>query len=243
VPEQWHNFYMSNTYFNFKQFSIQQNNCAMKVSTDACIFGAWLTANTSDNSALDIGTGTGLLSLMIAQRYPQLQIDALEINEDAFLQAKQNIENSAFAKQIKIIKTDVKLFNPSQQYDFVFSNPPFYENDLSTTDLAKNLAKHSIGLTLQELFACAKKLVKQSGQFAIILPSYRNKESISIAEKNNLFLDKTLHIKHNQAKLFTKEIQVYSFQKKQLLQSNLVIKNIDNNYTDAMHQLMEPYYL
>ena len=126
---------MSNSYFQFKQFIIHQDRCAMKVTTDACLFGAWVAEEDKSEkiitkNVLDIGTGTGLLSLMYAQKNSLANIDAIEIDEDAYIQAKENVAASPFAERINIIHDDIKRFTFSKKYDCIISNPPFYEKEI-----------------------------------------------------------------------------------------------------------------
>src|SRR5688572_17826532 len=141
---------MSNNFFQFKQFIVYQDRCSMKVCTDACIFGAY-AANIISNSAsqilkcLDIGTGTGLLSLMIAQKTRAI-IDAIEIEEDAFIQAKENFSNSPWRQRLRAVHTDAKHLSTWVKYDFIVSNPPFYQNDLVSPLKTKNVAKHDTSL-------------------------------------------------------------------------------------------------
>ena len=137
---------MANTYFQFRQFIIHQDRCAMKVTTDACLFGAWVAnqiKNTGSefSTALDIGTGTGLLSLMVSQKN-DLKIDTIEIEDDAFEQLKENIADSPWKDRINLFHNDVRNFIFNQQYDVIFSNPPFYENELKSDDAKRNLALH-----------------------------------------------------------------------------------------------------
>src|SRR5688572_6302630 len=164
---------MSNNYFQFKRFITYQDKCSMKVCTDACIFGAWI-ANIISNAksgilnCLDIGAGTGLLSLMIAQKTSAL-IDAIEIEAYAFEQAKENFSNSPWNQRLRIFYSDVKHFNSPLKYDFIISNPPFYQNDLTSPLKTKNVAKHSTDLNLDELLGVIKNLLNKSGSFAILL--------------------------------------------------------------------------
>ena len=140
---------------------IQQDKCSMKVCTDSCLFGAWVASliekkEINPETILDIGTGTGLLSLMLAQK-TNAGIDAVEIDSNAFEQAKENILFSPWKDQIKIFNADIKQWNAPTKYDLIISNPPFYENDLLPEDDGKNISKHSAALNLEELFATRNK--------------------------------------------------------------------------------------
>jgi tRNA1Val (adenine37-N6)-methyltransferase len=215
----------------------------MKVSTDACIFGAYIQARPTDSNALDIGTGTGLLSLMVAQRFAHLHIDALEIDADAFAQATTNCTQSKFSNQIQVIQGDLKKFVAAKKYELIFSNPPFFENDIITTNAATNLAKHSTELSLEQLFDYASKLLHGNGVFTIIIPLHRCQDAIAFAGKNNLHLHQQLNIQHNAKKPVTKVVLTFGFVKTELIVDALIIKDGTNNYTSAMQQLMQEYYL
>ncbi|HUS02889.1 MAG TPA: methyltransferase, partial [Chitinophagaceae bacterium] len=146
---------MANDYFQFKEFIIQQDKCSMKVCTDACLLGSLLPVTSKNaepiNRVLDIGTGTGLLSLMYAQRNIHAVIDAVEIEEDSFKQANENFIRSKWNDRIKIFYTDIRKFAPAKKYDLIITNPPFYENELLSTEKNKNIAKHDEGLTFRDL--------------------------------------------------------------------------------------------
>ena len=147
---------MANQYFQFKEFIIQQDACGMKVTTDGCLFGAWaasLIQSINPQQILDIGTGTGLLSLMLAQQ-TTATIDAVEIDEAAAVQANQNVASSKWKKQITIHQTNILNYSKNIQYDFIVTNPPFFVNDLRSNDAKRNLAMHSSHLSLIELLNC-----------------------------------------------------------------------------------------
>ena len=166
---------MANSYFQFKQFTIQQDKCAMKVCTDACVFGAFVAeylASQKINNCLDIGTGTGLLSLMLAQKN-DMGMDTVEINTEAYLQAKENIENSIYKNKISIHNQNILEFDNNKKYDFIITNPPFYEGDLMSSQQNKNQAKHNESLTLPKLLQSIIRLLKDNGEFAVLLPYHR----------------------------------------------------------------------
>jgi len=167
---------MANKYFQFKQFTIHQDNCAMKVCTDACLFGALVQPPDPLNgelAVLDIGTGTGLLSLMYAQRNTVAIIDAIEINPAAALQAQQNFDASNWKDRLNIINADAKAFSNQKKYDLIISNPPFFEDDLRSRNESKNAAKHDASLTLQELLTIVSERLTINGSFAVLLPHHR----------------------------------------------------------------------
>ena len=172
---------MSNNYFSFKQFTVQQSDCALKVCTDACLFGAWVAAHVKDDapsSILDIGTGTGLLSLLLAQKIPAAQIDAVEIDPAAAAQAAQNAAATPFT--IQVHNTDIKNYG-GKKYQHIISNPPFFENDLKSDDALRNTAMHSTTLTLQTLMTCVDDLLEPAGSFAVLLPYARVSEVEALA--------------------------------------------------------------
>ena len=150
----------------------------MKVCTDACLFGAWVASKigneiTAVNHVLDIGAGTGLLSMMMAQKTNNTIIDAVEIEGNAASQARENLISSPWGNRMNVIEGDIKTLQLAPKFDLVISNPPFYKNDLKSPDNTKNIAHHSADLSLLELIDIAKKLLTPKGKFAILLPFRR----------------------------------------------------------------------
>src|SRR5689334_16561633 len=154
--------------FRFKQFIIQQDKTAMKVTTDSCLFGAWLTNRLGESfgqSVLDIGTGTGLLSLMFGQKNPNAIIDAIEIDAEAAQQAKENVEQSPWGERINVTNADIRrVADTLPAYDIVICNPPFHENQLSSDSYQKNTAHHSTELSLEDLLRIIPGRLKEEGK-------------------------------------------------------------------------------
>ncbi len=191
---------MANEYFRFKQFQVDQGRCAMKVTTDGCLFGAWVADKISQlenaNRMLDIGTGTGLLSLMVVQENQNATIDAVEINDEAFSQASENFSSSPWNDRITAIHADAIGFKSSERYDIIFSNPPFYENELKSPDPARSLAHHD-GMGFKELLTTIDMNLSLSGKFFILSPFRRVAEMESgIAKTGFAILEKTV-VRHS----------------------------------------------
>ena len=228
--------------FQFKQFSIHQENCAMKVTEIACIQGAYTPIATSAKSILDIGSGTGLLSLMLAQRFPQIEIDALEIDEKSFIQGEENIQASPFSSQINCLHADVTQHLFTKKYDFIIVNPPFFENQLKSPNVIKNKAWHSTELTLEKLIGVIKNNLSQSGACSILLPIERKNELEHFISTHNLFLNQYLLIQPNENLQVKYFIAILSFQKTDLHIDNLIIKE-KGVYTDRTNTLFRNFYL
>ena len=219
----------------------------MKVCTDSCLFGAWMNdwINKSKPNflkALDIGAGTGLLSLMLAQNH-SFEIDAVEIDESAFNQAKQNIESTNWNKQIKIQHTSLQDFLPTKKYDFIFSNPPFYENDLKSNDASKNLAKHDSGLSLETLISFIAENLSDNGFAALLLPFHRKKHIEDLLNDFSFsILSQTLvnqSARHNHFRTMI----LFSKQNSIPLENEMNIYEERNIYSDAFLHLLKEYYL
>lgn len=238
---------MGNHFFKFKQFTIWQNHCAMKVCTDACLFGAWVASKLNQKSinVLDIGAGTGLLSLMLAQANNEAKILGLEINENAAKQAKENIDNSLFSNQIKIKNIDAKLFETQTKFDVIISNPPFYENDLASSSDAKNIAKHDDGLLLKDLFKIIKNNLATSGEAFILLPFSRKVAAELLAKQNNLGILSCINVfqtpKHQNP--FRLLLHFKNDEINKVIEEKLLIKDSENNYTEEFIELLKPHYL
>lgn len=157
----------------------------MKVTTDACLFGAWVARIDNsdpdsywekDKNVLDIGTGTGLLSLMYAQKNPGSIIDAIEIDKESYEQAKENVATSPWNNRVNVLEGDAKTFSFTKKYDLIISNPPFYEKELRSADQRKNIAQHNEALLLEELLAIIQKNISLQGVFFLLLPYKRIEE-------------------------------------------------------------------
>lgn len=239
---------MANPYFNFKEFSIRHDKCAMKVTTDACVFGAYVANEISSKSnietALDIGTGTSLLSQMIAQSTDFL-IDAIELDKNAFTQAVENNSASPFGKKINIINGDARTFSYEKSYDLIFSNPPFYEQDLKSPNTQKNLAHHDEGLLLDDLADIISMQLKPSGQFFILLPYKREAEAIALFSNHELVTEKVLRVRPTTASPYSRSI--ISGRRQHLASDVIVHEEMaiqeNNQYTDSAMELLKSYYL
>jgi tRNA1Val (adenine37-N6)-methyltransferase len=236
---------MSNTYFQFKQFTVHQQNVAMKVCTDACLFGGWIAEKIENKldiqTILDIGTGTGLLSLMLAQK-SKAKIDAVEIDQVAAQQAQGNVSDSPFRDQIKVLQADIKNFETNQRYDLIISNPPFFENDLKSNNQQRNLALHSEELSLQELVAIATQSLQLSGSFAVLLPYNRMIALVEFAKKNELFLQEQLMVKQTEKHDYFRVMLWFKKAAGKMESSDLIIKN-KGQYSKEFIELLKDYYL
>ena len=234
---------MSNNYFSFKKFTIHQDKCAMKVCTDACLFGAILPTNFNDKiQVLDIGTGTGLLSLMFAQKNQNCMIDAIEIDSDAFEQAEENISLSPFKLNIKAVFSDIKTFQPAYQYNIILSNPPFYINDLKSQDLKRNLALHGTDLSYDELLKNVDRLLINEGVFYVLIPFNNEKLFVDTAAQNALFPQQITRVKQTTEHSFFRSIIRFGRREALVEEKIIVIKN-KNQYSNEFVALLKDYYL
>jgi tRNA1Val (adenine37-N6)-methyltransferase len=231
------------TMFQFKQFTIHQDQCAMKVTTDGCLFGA-MVANEYKGAkeVLDIGTGTGLLSLMLAQTSNAI-ITAIEIDEATCQQAQENFNASPWATRLTAIRTDAKTFAPATQYDLIISNPPFFQNDLISPDEKKNAAKHDSTLTLHELIHITDNLLTADGYFAVLLPYHRVDEFINMAKDAGLYLHKKIIAKQTAAHHFFRGILFFSKKENAVEGVEIVIKQESGNYSNDFIGFLKDYYL
>lgn len=239
---------MGNSFFQFKQFTVHQDRCAMKVTTDACLFGAWvagdLQQNKNSKTLLDIGTGTGLLSLMIVQGNPQLLIDAIEIDAAAAKQAEENITASEWKDRVTLFHQDIKKMPTGKKYDLIISNPPFYENELQSENAQRNIAHHSNNLSLNELLKIIKINLRPDGSFYLLLPFKRNNEIENLLKENELFILKKLvvrqSIQHDYFRIMIKGSlnKIFAPEEKEIS-----IKNNNQEYTEEFTRLLKDYYL
>jgi tRNA1Val (adenine37-N6)-methyltransferase len=251
---------MPNNYFQFKQFTIQQEKAALKVSTDSCLFGAWtaeevrgkryevrnaegsLATHYSPLTILDIGTGTGLLMLMLAQKSDAL-IDGIEIDEPSYQQAEENIEASSWKSRMQVFHADVKQFSFSKKYDLILSNPPFYEGDLKSGAANRNVAMHDAGLKLDELITVVDANLSENGSFAVLLPYVRAERMIELANASDLHLHTHVQVKQSVTHGYFRSLLLFSRTKTEPTVEELAIKDKDNQYTNEFTGLLKDYYL
>ena len=242
---------MPNSYFQFKQFTIHQDRCAMKVTTDACLFGAWIAEEVKSQklkvkSVLDIGAGTGLLSLMVAQKNSEMKIDAIEIDNEAAEQAKTNIESSPWKEQINILQDDIKGFSFEKEFALIISNPPFYEKEIRSAADSKNVAHHSENLTLKELLEIIKNNLSKTGSFFLLFPYKRNEEIKKLLKDHELNISKILFIrqsvKHDYFRIMLKG-KLSDQENMETEFNEMSIWDDDQQYTTEFKQLLKDYYL
>jgi tRNA1Val (adenine37-N6)-methyltransferase len=222
----------------------------MKVTTDACLFGAWVAEEVRSQesgvgSSLDIGPGTGLLSLMLAQKNPEVEIIGIEIDEDAQKQAKENINASPWKDRIDVLEGDVKDHTFSEKFDIIISNPPFYEKELRSKTDRKNIAHHSENLTLKELLNIIKGNLNPDGNFFLLLPYKRNEEIKKLLKDHQLHVSKMIFasqsIKHEYFRIFLKGN--LTAEQKETEFDEISIWDENQQYTPAFNSLLKEYYL
>lgn len=234
---------MAKDLFQFKKFGIHQGQSAMKVCTDSCLFGAHVYAPESCR-ILDIGTGTGLLALMLAQRH-QAPIDAVEINPATAEEARRNVRDSPWPAQIKVYNQSIQDFSQANHppYDLIVTNPPFYKNQLIASDQKKNLAMHSLKLSLPELAAAVDKLMAAKGNFYVMLPPFESDALEQILSEYCLFPVQKLAVKENANQKTIRYIIQFSRGKAEIQKREFMIKEPSGSYSTEFQQLLKDYYI
>ncbi len=234
---------MSNSYFRFKQFTIHQEHCAMKVGTDGVLLGAWVSTMNCD-TILDIGTGTGLIALMLAQRC-KAKIDAIEIDAEAATQAKENVALSPWKQQIQVFHTSLQEYSSVEKvYDLVVSNPPFFSNALPAPCLKRNVARHNSKLTLHELLEAVNTMIKTDGRLGIILPPDMFNQFVELAKEKRLFLVRNTMVKPSPHAEVKRVLAEFSRFIRPINTSVLVIEKYGRHkYSEEYIALTKDFYL
>ncbi len=235
---------MSNTWFQFKQFTINQGDCAMKVTTDACIQGAWTPMLPTVVKVLDIGTGTGLLSMMLAQRNPKIIIDAIELDPTAAAQASQNFSECLWTHRIHPLLTDIRQYNPPFPYDLIICNPPFFAQSLLGPTHSKNIARHDLALTSQQLLHTASSMLAFNGRLSLLLPYTEYLTWRKTAIQFGLYEVECLHIRHRPSAPIKRVVTVLSLAPVISPSiTELIIQNTTGEYTEHFKKLLADFYL
>ncbi|MCB2197600.1 MAG: methyltransferase [Bacteroidetes bacterium] len=235
---------MSNNYFKFKQFTIYQNRCAMKVGTDGVLLGAWTDCEKAEK-VLDIGTGTGLIALMIAQR-SNAMIDAIEIDRQATEQAVENVNKSPWAERVNVANKSfqdfVKLEN--DPYDLIVSNPPYFQNSMFAPDSKRTDARHNSNLKLEDLISGAKKLLSEQGTLSIILPYLEGNMFILKASEAGFYCVRQTKILPKPGRDPKRLLLEFQQTKKPLDEQEIIIElNKRHEYSEAYKSLTKDFYL
>ncbi|KGF50620.1 tRNA1(Val) (adenine(37)-N6)-methyltransferase [Prevotella disiens] len=228
--------------FTFKQFHIEQDQCAMKVGTDGVLLGSW--ANGGEH-ILDIGTGTGLLALMMAQRFEKSLIDAIEIEENAYQQAAQNVAKSVFKNKINIIHSSLQNFAKSNinQYDSIICNPPYFVNSLKNNEKSKTIARHNDTLPFNELISSAYKLLKTEGTLSLVLPVNIFPLIETEAVIYGFFLNRKISIKTTEKKQPKRVLVEYKKEPTQIETSTEYLLNQNGEKSIWYQQLTNIFYI
>ncbi|MDO4461360.1 MAG: methyltransferase [Bacteroidia bacterium] len=238
---------MANNYFEFKQFKVYQDKCAMKVGTDGVLLGLLskvdFLSSTPNPNILDIGAGTGVVSLIAAQRLPNAVITAVEIDADSASQASDNFSLSPFASRLSVIQSDIQNFAPSTKYDLILCNPPFYNGTLTCPDSKRTLARHALSLSFEELASSAARLLSDNGQFSVIIPTYAAEELTAFCLTKGLYANHITKIFPNRNKQPKRVVIQYSRQNIPLLESELIIDDAPSQKSAEFKALVSDYYL
>ncbi|MDR1525222.1 MAG: methyltransferase [Tannerella sp.] len=234
---------MSNPYFQFKQFSVWHDRCAMKVGTDGVLLGAWVPVGHAACSVLDVGAGTGLVAMMIAQRNTEAEIDAVEIDKDACEQALENIGKSPFGGRINVIHQSFPEYAAAKKYDLIVSNPPFFAHSLKCPDQKRSAARHNDTLPLGLLVEHALEMLSECGRIALILPVQLSGELDFITATHRLYQIRRTDVipaEGLKSKRFLIELSVKNLPGRTDL---LVLETAERKRTRQYQELTKDFYL
>jgi len=234
--------------FYFKEFTIDQDKTAMKVGTDAVLLGAWCSLETCPDTILDVGSGTGLVSLMLAQRSDAETIDAVEIDPNAYEQSVSNFEKSDWSDRLFCYHCSYQDFSEEmkeedEEYDLIISNPPFYNDNFETNDTSRNTARFTSALSFKELLESTSKILSDSGVFTIIIPFKEEVTFISLAGKYKLFLNRVCRVRGTDNSETKRSMLEFSFHLKELEETTIVIEKGRHEYTKEYVSLTKDFYL
>ncbi len=239
---------MPETTFKFKQFEIRQDKCAMKVGTDGVLIGAWANVKGA-KSILDIGSGTGLIALMLAQRSPNAKITAIDIDQAAFLQAKENVENSKWHNRIFVYHASLQDFasNNPEKFDLIVSNPPYFSNAFKPENLARAKARHTDTLTFNDFFYSANLMLNDGGKISLIIPDDSKLEVLNQALNHFFIACKICKVYPNPEKPVKRlmlEFRKFEYHKEALITEELLIESGQRHqYSEKYIELTKDFYL
>ncbi|MDA9056594.1 methyltransferase [Flavobacteriaceae bacterium] len=231
--------------FRFKQFSVAQEHCAMKIGTDAVLLGAWADVDSQPNSILDIGAGTGVLALMLSQRSDAELIDAIEIDDAAYEQCVGNFETSDWSDRLFCYHASLDEFTEEieDRYDLIISNPPFYTDTFKTENEERNKARFEDAMPFTELLKSVSKLLSPTGQFNVVIPFSKESSFIELAAKEGLYPSRILHIRGQESSPVKRSLMCFRFEKQTIETQELTIEIARHQYTKEYANLTKDFYL
>jgi len=231
--------------FQFKEFVVQQDKNPMKVGTDGILLGAWVDC-ADCKRALDVGTGTGLIALMAAQKNDKLLVDGVEINEAAHKEAQDNVTGSSFVSRIKLYNDSIQDFalKASDKYDLIISNPPFFTGGTLSNNMDKQLIRHTIKLSHSDLLRSVSSLITANGKFAVIVPFLEGLRFIEIAEDYNLHLSKKTQVRSSEASKIVRLLLSFTKEKIDAVEeTDFYLYNDDKSRSNSFRELTKDFYL
>ena len=231
--------------FEFKQFSVAHDRCAMKVGTDAVLLGAWASVDHRPNAILDIGAGSGILALMLAQRSAAELIDAIEIDASAYEQCVANFEQSPWGDRLFCYHASLEEFTEEieDKYDLIVSNPPFYTNPFDTQNDARNRARFEHAMPFKHLIASVDKLLSDDGQFCVIVPYSAEKTFCSLAKEQGLFCHNILYVRGEKQGEIKRCLMAFSFENRQTDRQEMYLEDGRHSYSEAYKNMTKEFYL
>ncbi|RSC95827.1 tRNA1(Val) (adenine(37)-N6)-methyltransferase [Tenacibaculum singaporense] len=234
--------------FKFKEFIVHQDKTAMKVGTDAVLLGAWCNLGDYPDTMLDVGSGTGVISLMLAQRSDAMTIDAVEVDGDAYEQTVENFEQSdwgdrLFCYNASFVEFAEEMAEEEEEYDIIISNPPFYTDNYETEDVARNKARFTSSLSFEELLKGVSEILSENGRFSTIIPFKEEESFIELAKKYSLYLNRVCRVKGTPTTEVKRSLLEMSFVETTIQEEELIIETKRHQYTDAYINLTKDFYL
>lgn len=232
--------------FQFKQFSTEQDRCAMKIGTDGVLLGSWTPIENNPFSVLDIGTGTGIIALMLAQRSHAEQIDALEIDEGAYEQSVDNFENSPWSDRLFCFHAGLDEFieEPEDEYDLIVSNPPFYSENYKTESNQRDMARFQDAMPFEDLIEAAALLLSDLGIFSVIIPFKEEETFLALAKEYELYPFKITRVKGTPTTEIKRSLLAFGRQEHpEIITDELIIETSRHQYTKDYIELTKEFYL
>ncbi|PVX51737.1 tRNA1Val (adenine37-N6)-methyltransferase [Balneicella halophila] len=230
--------------FHFKKFTVAQDRCAMKVGIDGVLLGAWAKAPKDVKAILDIGTGTGVIAMMMAQRFPKAKVLGIDISTDAIEQATKNFKMSPFDSRLEAAHIDIQNYDSSNKFGCIVSNPPFFSNGVLPAVSDREIARHTTKFSFRDLLKKVADLLSTQGIFSIIIPIERQVEIISMAKDSGLYCNKLCTVYPNPNKRPKRILMSFSFLEMKVIEEELTIETeTRHRYTGNYKKLLKDFYL